>query len=208
MPSNPSQQYPSEYRQQSPLKNICVFCGSNTGMHPEFITSAIDLGKELCNRKIQLIYGGGSTGLMGALADSVLAGGGHVTGIIPRGLATPEIAHQKIQRMELVDTMHQRKMLMHEYSDALIALPGGYGTFEELLEAITWLQLGLSLKPVGLLNIRGYYDSLLKQFDRASSEGFVRPEFGDLIVSSTLVSNLIPRLQSTTLPHSTLWNAD
>jgi len=177
-------------------------------MHPEFITAAMDLGKELCNRKIQLIYGGGSTGLMGALANSVLEGGGHVTGVIPRGLATPEIAHQKIQRMELVDTMHQRKMLMHEYSDALIALPGGYGTFEELLEAITWLQLGLSLKPVGLLNIRGYYDPLLKQFDRARSEGFIRPEFGDLVVSSTLVNDLIPSLQSTTLPHSTLWNVD
>ena len=136
------------------LHRVCVFCGSCSGQGTGYGEAARELGRELVSRGIRLVYGGGSTGLMGALADQVLALGGEVTGVIPEGLARKEVCHQGLSTTHVVRSMHERKARMHELADAFIALPGGYGTFEELLEAITWVQLGLSPKPVGVLNVK------------------------------------------------------
>ena len=156
------------------IKRICVYCGSNSGSRPSYTKAARDMGLALTQRGLELVYGGGRVGLMGALADSVLAAGGHVIGIIPQSLAAREVGHHGLKDLRVVNSMHERKALMAELADAFIALPGGFGTLEEISEVLTWAQLGLHRKPYGFLNVEGFYDSLLSFFDHAVAENFIR----------------------------------
>ena len=156
------------------MTRICVFCGSNSGSAPAYVAAARQLATELVARKIGLVFGGGCVGLMGVVADTVLAAGGHAIGVIPHALVARELAHRGVQDLRVVSSMHERKALMAGLSDAFIALPGGFGTFEELCEVITWTQLGLHRKRCGLLNVQGFYDPLLQLFAHASAEGFIR----------------------------------
>jgi uncharacterized protein (TIGR00730 family) len=154
------------------MKAVCVFCGSADGVDETYIAAARHMGEVMAARDLQLIFGGGSTGMMGAVADAVLDAGGEVIGVLPLHFNKPNLAHQRLTRLELVDGMHPRKARMAELADAFVALPGGFGTLEELFEALTWSQIGLHTKPVGLLNVRGYFDHLLKFLDHANKEGF------------------------------------
>ncbi len=154
---------------------ICVFCGSSPGDRPAYVRAAEETGRTLTARGVGVVYGGGRVGLMGALADAALAAGGDVTGVIPQSLATREIAHPGLSRLHVVGSMHERKALMAAESDAFLALPGGFGTLEELFEAVTWQQLGFHDKPCGIVNVEGYFDALLRFCDDAAGHGFVRP---------------------------------
>lgn len=163
------------------MKRICVFCGANPGHNPLYRNEAEKLGQLLAAHAIELVYGGGNIGLMGVVADACLTAGGSVIGVIPEALMGKEvngqhIEHRALNRLEIVDSMHTRKARMAELADAFIALPGGFGTFEELCEILTWSQLGFHVKPVGLLNVNGFYDPLLALFDHAVAEGFLRPQ--------------------------------
>jgi uncharacterized protein (TIGR00730 family) len=163
------------------LKSICVFCGSNPGKRPEYRIAAETLGRLLAEKGLELVYGGGTVGLMGILSSACLAAGGRVIGIIPKALIGREVAgrmveHTSLTRLEVVDSMHTRKARMAEIADGFIALPGGFGTFEELFEILTWAQLGFHRKPIGLLDAEGYYEPLLSLCDRALAEGFMKPE--------------------------------
>jgi uncharacterized protein (TIGR00730 family) len=151
---------------------LCVFCGSSVGGSAAYAEAARCLGTHLAGRGVTLVYGGGGVGLMGTLADAVLAGGGLVIGVIPRALEARELAHPDVQDMRIVPDMHSRKALMAELSDAVMALPGGFGTFDELLEVLTWAQLGFHSKPIGLANVAGYFDSFIRMLDHAVAEGF------------------------------------
>lgn len=169
------------------MNSLCVFCGSRLGSDPAYERAARDLGTLLARRRCRLIYGGGSVGLMGIVADAVLAGGGEVVGVIPDFLATRELLHTGLTELKVVETMHQRKALMAELSEGFLALPGGYGTLEELFEVITWSQLGLHRKPIGLLNTAGFFTSLVEFLDRGIKDGFIREqERGHLIVEHDL----------------------
>jgi len=158
------------------MKSICVYCGSADHVHPDYLLAARQMGETLARRGLTLIYGGGRTGLMGALADGVLESGGQVIGVIVESMNTSALAHPGVTRMEVTPLIHQRKARMYELADAYIALPGGYGTLDELFETLTWAQIGVHAKPVGLLNVGGYFDPLLAMLDRAEKEGFVFPE--------------------------------
>jgi len=158
------------------MRRICVFCGSRMGASAVYREAARDFGARLAERGLGLVYGGGRVGLMGVLADAVLAGGGHAWGVIPRALADREVAHGSLTELELVTSMHERKARMADLADAFVALPGGLGTLDEWFEIWTWAQLGIHHKPLGLLNIEGYFDPLLAFLDRAVAEGFVHPE--------------------------------
>lgn len=153
--------------------SLCVYCGSRDGDQPGYAAAATAVGAEIARRGWRLVYGGGRAGLMGRVADAALAGGAHVTGIIPRSLMEREVGHAGLTELHVVETMHQRKLMMAERSDAFVALPGGLGTFEELFEVWTWRQLGYHDKPVGLLNVQGYYDPLLGFLDDTVARGFV-----------------------------------
>ena len=166
------------------MKSIVVFCGSSDGYNECYREAAYDLGALLAGRNIRIIYGGAKVGLMGALADGALENGGEIIGVIPGFLKTKEVAHENLTRLITVNTMHERKLKMHELSDGIITLPGGWGTMEELFEMLTWAQLGLHNKPVGLLNINGYYDALKALTDNMVTEGFLN-EF----VNATLLIN-------------------
>lgn len=179
----------------NPLRSACVFCGSQPGARPEYIDVARELGAVFARRGLALIYGGGHVGMMGALADACLAAGGTVTGVIPEHLMRPEVAHQGLTELLVVDSMHTRKRLMAERADAFLVLPGGYGTFEEMFEMITWLQLRLHAKPVGLINVEGYFDHLLAFLRHSAAEGFIRPEHWDLLIVETTPEALLDRLQ-------------
>jgi uncharacterized protein (TIGR00730 family) len=163
------------------MKSVCVYSGAHPGGGP-YVTAAEELGAEIAARGIELVYGGGSTGLMGALADGALAVGGAVVGVIPGFLATRELLHDGLSRVEVVADMHTRKARMVALADGFIGLPGGLGTFEELLECLTWAQLGLHSKPVGLLNTQGYYDALLVLLEHAVREGFVERRHRDRLI--------------------------
>ena len=176
------------------MTRLCVFCGSTPGVNPVFREAARALATELLARRVGLVYGGGATGLMGALADAMLAGGGEVVGVIPRGLMTAELAHAGLSRLHVVDSMHERKALMTRLADGFVALPGGLGTLEETLEVLTWAQLGIHRKPVGLLNVRGYWDALLRLLAHAVAEGFVRPEHGGLLLIGGTPAELLDRV--------------
>ena len=163
------------------MKSICVFCGSNAGNQPIYRSEAEKLGRLLAARGIELVYGGGNIGLMGAVADACLEAGGTVVGVIPQALMGKEVAgrpvdHRTLTRLEVVDSMHTRKARMAELAEGFIALPGGFGTFEEFCEILTWGQLGFHAKPMGLLNVNGFYDPLLAMFDRAVADGFLRSQ--------------------------------
>jgi uncharacterized protein (TIGR00730 family) len=165
------------------MKSVCVFCGSSSGESPVYREKAQALGRELVRRGLRLVYGGGNVGLMGAVADAALAAGGEVIGVIPHALLAKEVGHLNLTHLHVVHSMHERKALMAELSDAFLALPGGFGTLEEFCEVLTWAQLGLHAKPCGLLNVRGYFDPLLQFFDRAVSEGFLRAENRALVLA-------------------------
>ena len=158
------------------MKRVCVFCGANEGSRPVYREQAIALGENLLRAKLGLVYGGSNVGLMGIIADTVLEGGGEVIGVIPQALVSKEVAHRGLSDLRVVGSMHERKALMVDLSDGFIALPGGYGTFDELCEVLSWAQLGLHQKPVGVLNIAGYFDRLLAMLDHAAAERFLRPE--------------------------------
>lgn len=182
---------------------LCVFCGSSSGLKQSYAQNARTLGAVLVKRGYGLVYGGGRVGLMGILADAVLQNGGEVIGVIPQALAEKEVAHKSLTKLHVVATMHERKAKMAELSAGFIALPGGLGTFEELFEVFTWAQLGLHRKPLGLLNVDGYYDPLLALIDHATSEGFIRAEHGQLLLTSAKPDELLDLFagyQPTTLP--------
>ncbi|CAM6019390.1 unnamed protein product [Sphagnum balticum] len=180
----------------SVFRRICVFCGSSSGNKSVYIDAAVELGNEFVQRKINLVYGGGSIGLMGKIAQTVDAGGGHVIGVIPKALMPREICGQTVGEMIAVDDMHQRKAEMARLADAFIGLPGGYGTLEELLEITTWSQLGIHAKPVGILNVNGYYDTLLALFDKAVEEGFLSMAARLLLVSAPTATELIHKMET------------
>lgn len=165
-------------------RSICVFCGSRPGARPEYLAQARRLGEVLAERGLRLVYGGSSVGLMAALADAARARGGEVVGVIPRNLVEREIAHLGLTELRVVETMHERKALMAQLSDAFVAMPGGFGTWDELFEIVTWAQLGLHHKPAGLLNVAGYFEPMLEMIRRAVAEGFVTPENGALLRSA------------------------
>ncbi|NJR65977.1 MAG: TIGR00730 family Rossman fold protein [Leptolyngbyaceae cyanobacterium CRU_2_3] len=173
------------------MKNICVFCASSFGTRPIYQQMAEELAQELVKRNLGLIYGGGKVGLMGAIADGILAAGGVVIGVIPEFLVAKEIGHSGLTKLYIVNSMHERKALMAELSDAFIALPGGYGTLEEFCEILTWAQLGLHQKPYGLMNIEGYYDALLQWFDHAVAEEFLKPIHRSLVMESSKPEHLL-----------------
>jgi len=158
------------------MNSVCVYCGSADHVHPDYLLAARRMGETLARRGLTLVYGGGRTGLMGALADGVLESGGQVIGVIVDSMNTPALAHPGLTRMEVTPLIHQRKARMYELADAYIALPGGYGTLDELFETLTWAQIGVHAKPIGLLNVGGYFDPLLAMLDRAEAEGFIFPE--------------------------------
>lgn len=179
----------------SRFQRLCVFCGSSPGKKPSYQEAAIELGKELVLRKIDLVYGGGSVGLMGLVSQAVHDGGRHVLGVIPKTLMPREISGETVGEVRAVSDMHQRKAEMARQADAFIALPGGYGTLEELLEVITWAQLGIHDKPVGLLNVDGYYNSLLSFIDKAVDEGFISTAARHIIVSAPTANELVRKLE-------------
>lgn len=187
------------------MERVCVFCGSNTGVNSLYRHAAETLGQLLTQRGHGLVYGGGSVGLMGVLANAVLARGGEVIGVIPEALATKELAHPKVTVMHVVPGMHARKARMAELADAFIAMPGGYGTFEELFEVITWAQLGLHSKPIGLLNVAGYFDALISLVEQAVAEGFIKPEHRQLIVVADQPQALLDALACHRMPVVRKW---
>ena len=187
------------------LHRVCVFCGSSAGNAPEFRAAAEDLAREMVARRIGLVFGGGCVGLMGHLADAVLAAGGHAIGVIPDALVAREIAHLGLPDLRVVRSMHERKTMMAELSDAFIALPGGFGTFEELCEAITWTQLGLHRKRCGVLNVDGYYDPLLALFDGAMRAGFIRQSGRDIVSATADPRELLDQLALPLVPPEPTW---
>ncbi|CAA0821291.1 Cytokinin riboside 5-monophosphate phosphoribohydrolase LOG8 [Striga hermonthica] len=188
-------------RVDSKFKKICVFCGSNPGYRKIFSDAAIDLGDELVNRNISLVYGGGSVGLMGLLSQRVYDGGCHVLGVIPRALVPIEISGETVGEVKVVSDMHERKAEMAREAEAFIALPGGYGTMEELMEMITWAQLGIHKKPVGLLNVDGYYNALLTLFDKGVEEGFIKPIARQIVLSAPTANELLTKMEQYTPLH-------
>ncbi len=176
------------------LQSLCVYCGSASGKDPAYAASARALGSLLAERGIRLVYGGGHVGLMGVIADAVLSAGGEVTGVIPQALMDREVGHGRLTQLHIVGDMHERKAMMAELADGFIALPGGIGTLEELFEVMTWLQLGYHAKPVGLLNVLGFYDALLAFLDQQRDAGFLRDEHRALLITADDPSLLIERL--------------
>jgi uncharacterized protein (TIGR00730 family) len=176
------------------LERVCVFCGSSPGIDAAYPAAAEALGRCLAERGIELVYGGGAVGLMGVLADATMSAGGTVTGVIPRGLFSSEVPHGHLTRLHHTATMHERKALMYELSDAFIALPGGLGTLDELFETLTWAQIGLHRKPVGLLDVNGYFDGLMTFLDHAVAEAFVSRANLELIVADADPGTLLDQL--------------
>ena len=177
------------------FRSVCVFCGSQAGVRPEYVASAREFAQAAAQRGLTLVFGGGHVGLMGALADAALEHRGQVIGVIPRHLMRPEVAHRRLTDLRVVESMHERKQTMAELSDAFVVLPGGYGTLEEMFEMVTWLQLQLQSKPVGILNVEQFYDPLLDFLRHAASEGFIRPEHWDLLIVDHTPELLLDRLE-------------
>lgn len=182
------------------MKTICVYCGSSDKIPQHYYAAAQAMGAEIARRGIQLWYGAGSTGLMGAVAQGALQAGGEVVGVIPEIFNTPQLAHQGLTRLEVVGDMHKRKARLAEQADGFIALPGGYGTFEEMFEILTWAQIGLHSRPVGLLNVGGYYDSLLEMIYHARDEGFIYAEHLALLHVSSAPATLLDAMLAHTPP--------
>lgn len=179
---------------------MCVYCGSADGVDAVYYEAAAEMGAVLARAGLRLIYGAGKTGLMGAVADGALAANGEVTGVVPAGLNQPQLIHAGLTKLEVTDDIHQRKARMSALADAFIALPGGYGTLDELFETLTWAQIGLHAKPVGLLNTRGYYDPLMEFIERVRAEHFIYDVHRDLLVADPDPSALLEKLRSFRLP--------
>ncbi len=187
------------------MKAICVYCGSSSGNHPAYLEKTKQLGEALASKSLALVYGGSKFGLMGQLADAVLSKGGRAVGVLPEALRTKEVAHSGLQELHIVKNMHERKAKMAELSDAFIALPGGFGTMDEIMEMITWNQLGFQAKPIGFLNVEGYYDKLFDFLGSLSSKGFVKPGLVEAITLEGEPEKLIDRLQSNPWPDLGSW---
>jgi uncharacterized protein (TIGR00730 family) len=187
------------------FKRLCVFCGSSHGANPIYAEAAKNVGNKLAQSGIELVYGGGNVGLMGVVADAVLAGGGHVIGVIPESLMAKEVGHRGLPDLRVVKTMHERKALMAELSGGFVALPGGIGTFEEFFEIVTWAQLGFHAKPCALLNVNGFYDPLLRLVDHAIEERFVKPKQRDLVIVESDFSTLLDRMTHHRVPPEPKW---
>ena len=181
-------------------RRLCVFCGSAHGRNSDFTTAAQELGRELARRGIGLVYGGATVGLMGLLADAALGAGGEVIGVIPESLMAREIGHAGLTKLHVVGSMHERKALMAELADGFVALPGGFGTFEEFFEVVTWAQLGLHAKPCSLLNIAGFFDPLLRLLDTAVAEGFIKPAARQSVTVESSVASLLDRFSTVPTP--------
>ncbi|HEY9302541.1 MAG TPA: TIGR00730 family Rossman fold protein [Phormidium sp.] len=187
------------------MKSICVYCGSNFGDRNSYLEAAQSLGIEIAKREITLVYGGGNVGLMGAVADSVLAAGGKVIGVIPQALVDREVAHAGLSDLRVVGSMHERKSLMADLADAFIALPGGLGTLEEFCEVVTWTQLGFHKKACGLLNVDGFYNELLSFLNHATQEKFIRPEHRSIVLAGENPEELIEKLSQFVVPNVHKW---
>ncbi|QRG65323.1 TIGR00730 family Rossman fold protein [Brevibacillus choshinensis] len=182
------------------MKRICVFAGSNPGVNPAFEQAAVELGRELVARDLDLVYGGSNMGLMGRVANSVLTGGGKAIGVMPTGLFRGEIVHTGLTELHEVVTMHERKAKMNDLSDGFIALPGGYGTFEEIFEVVSWGQIGIHSKPIGLLNVDGYYTPLVEMVNHAKAAGFIPAMQGDFILCESDPAVLLEKMSVYTPP--------
>jgi uncharacterized protein (TIGR00730 family) len=187
------------------MKRICVFCGSNHGARQAYREAAQALGNEMARRGIGLVYGGGRVGLMGVIADAVLAAGGQVIGVIPDNLLAKELDHRGLSELRIVGTMHERKALMGDLADGFIAMPGGFGTYDEFCEVLTWAQLGLHKKPCAMLNVDGYYDAMIAMFDHATQEGFIRPDHRGMLIISADVNELLDRMEEYQAPVLEKW---
>ena len=187
------------------LKSICLFCGSSPGLDPAFKLAAAELGTTLAHNNIRLIYGGGHVGLMGVAADACLKAGGEVVGVIPKKLMDKEVGHAGLTQMHVVDTMHERKALMTQLCDGFIALPGGFGTLDELFEALTWQQLAYHLMPVGLLNVSGFFNYLVLFLDHARDQRLLRDAHRDSLIVATDLLSLIGRMRSFVPPNNEKW---
>jgi uncharacterized protein (TIGR00730 family) len=187
------------------MKRICVFCGSSTGFDPIYAEVARTMGRAMVERGISLVYGGGNVGLMGTIADAVMQSRGQVIGVIPDALVERELAHREVTELIVVRSMHDRKAKMSDLADAFIAMPGGYGTFEEFCEIITWAQLGMHRKPCGILNVKGYYDPLLNLFDQAVREGFLRQGNRELVIQDADPRRLLDALATYSAPQTEKW---
>ena len=178
----------------SAIEHVGVYCGSRDGARPVYRQAAHELGLTLARNGLNLVYGGAAHGLMGAVADGVLSGGHRAIGVVPRGLARAEFAHPRLSTLHAVESMHERKALMEKLSDAFVALPGGFGTMDELFEILTWAQIGLHGKPIGLLNVEGYWDPLVAQIHRSFTEGFIPPVLQTALVVENSARALVARL--------------
>lgn len=187
------------------IKRLCVFCGSNVGVRPEYSQAAVELGRQLAAAGMALVYGGGCVGLMGALADSVLAAGGEAIGVIPQALVDKEIAHTGLTNLHVVKSMHERKQLMADLADAFILLPGGFGSWEEFCEIVTWAQLGIHQKPCGILNVAGYYNALLALASHAVAEGFVQAVYREMVIVENDAEHLLARFGAAPVVKKIKW---
>ena len=187
------------------IQRLCVFCGSSSGNRLIYAEAAAQLGRDLAKSKIALVFGGGRVGLMGILADSVLSAGGQAIGVMPRALVEKEIAHTSLTEMHVVESKHQRKALMADLADAFLLLPGGFGSWEEFCEVLTWLQLGIHRKPCAILNVAGYYNGLLLLADHALAEGFVRPAHHKMVIVADHPRAALSQLASASIPSEVKW---
>ena len=178
------------------MRSLCIFCGAKSGNNPVYNEAAVNMATTMARQQIELIFGGGKVGLMGVLADTMLAHGGKVQGVIPQGLMDEEVAHTGLTKLHVVNTMHQRKELMYKISDGFIAMPGGFGTLDEFFEILTWSQLGLHKKPIGFLNVNGFFDNLINHFELIVREGFVSQSLINRIVVEEDEAQLLKKLES------------
>lgn len=190
------------------LTSICVYCASSVGADPRFVAAAREVGTTLARRGVRLVYGGGRVGLMGVVADAALAAGGHVTGIIPEFLKAREVHHTGVTELVVVHSMHERKAAMAERAEAFLALPGGFGTFEELFEVLTWTQLDLQRKPIGLLNVAGFYDRLVEFLDHATAARLLREEHRAILSVSSDIVDLLAQCEAWTPRPTPKWRGD
>jgi uncharacterized protein (TIGR00730 family) len=189
------------------MNRLCVYCGSSPGTGDDYVSAAREFGKLLLQQEIGLVYGGASRGIMGVIADTVLEGGGNVTGIIPQALHGKEIAHEGLTELHVVDSMHERKSLMAVLSDGFVAMPGGFGTLEEIIEVMTWGQLGFHEKPCGLLNVAGYFDHLLAFLDHSTTQGFLRAQHRSMLLVASTPAGLLEKFENYEPPTVEKWRA-
>ena len=190
------------------IKTICVYCGSSSGKKPAYSQAAVNLALALSERGIRLVYGGGATGVMGTVADAMLAAGGEVIGVIPKALAVKEVAHDHLSELHVVASMHERKAMMADLADGFIALPGGWGTLEEIFEILTWAQLGFHDKPCGLLNIEGYYDGLIDFLENSFEQQFVSELYRPMLMRALEPTTLLDQFATYRAPKVRKWMAE